>query len=72
MRKCNLLFASAQRNFRNLALKVTQLPQRNFRNGTLKVNEAQRNFRNIFFRWSATQLPQHISKVERRATFLYL
>ena len=69
MRKCNVLFASAQRNFHNLALKVSNA-QFNFRNCTLEVNEAQRNFRNTFLKWSAAQLPQHIFKVERRATFL--
>ena len=68
MRKCNLLFASAQRNFRNLALKVSNA-QRNFRNCILEVKEAQRNFRNIFLKWSAAQLPQHVFKVKRSATF---
>ena len=67
MRKCNLLFASAQRNFCNLALKVSNA-QRNFRNCTLEVSEVQRNFRDIFLKWSAAQLSQHIFKVERSAT----
>ena len=61
MRKCNLLFASAQRNFRNLALEVGNA-QRNFRNCTLEVNETQRNFCNIFSKWSAAQLPLQFSK----------
>ena len=69
MRKCYLIFASAQRNFRNLALKVSNA-QRNFRNCTFEVNEAQRNFRHAILKWSAAQLPQHIVKVEHRATFL--
>ena len=67
MCKCNLLFASAQRNFCNLVLIVSPA-QRNFRNCSIEVNEVQRNFRNIFLKWSATQLLQHTFKVERSAT----